>query len=471
LVKTRRLALAAAIAVAVTLVFPATALATTTASGIAQAPSAASTYVPAFNPKIAKCAKTATAGTAEHCTRVQQIPLKDLTSAQRAERQRDMARLAARAKASRNTSVPAQAAVTAPAQCNFSSTQDTLTGISNPSRFVSCSDVLWTVVTTTIEDGVPIITGFFQFEDQSWNLYSVSSLGWEHGMQTLGYTGAFGTQLANGFSGTLESNCTIDTQCEATSLTVNPDPQPVSIAPGGTYSFDWAESDLGPATTTAGSVDTLDPFLGVTWEVLSIEPPTQGTESGDLAARCDSAFTNSSGCVDEGFIPTLFLSLAKYGAAAAMVQFAQDNMTAHWGKQGEGSPLTRLAAGGSANRAVICDSTFVSQGTAIGGNDGDKDSCDEFPFAATYQSGVLNGVTSGAQCAQVTATPSGGPTTGNEAADWPTVAIVGTPTLNESCVRGHIPLNLNTAAGGAYGGLITSNRLLDADPFWVSVTA
>jgi hypothetical protein len=70
----------------------------------------------------------------------------------------------------------------------------------------------------------------------------------------------------------------------------------------------------------------------------------------------------------------------------------------------------------------------------------------------------------------VTATSSG-ITTGDEAADWPPVATVGTPTLNEACARGHIPLNLNTSAGGAYGGLTTSSRLIDRDPFWISVTA
>ena len=50
------------------------------------------------------------------------------------------------------------------------------------------------------------------------------------------------------------------------------------------------------------------------------------------------------------------------------------------------------------------------------------------------------------------------------------IGTLGTPTLNEACVRGHIPLKLNNSVGGAYGGLITSNRLIDADPFWVSVT-
>jgi hypothetical protein len=242
----------------------------------------------------------------------------------------------------------------------------------------------------------------------------------------------------------------------------------VVINPGVNYSFDWAESDTGPATTP-GNEDIIDADLGVTWQDTNLG--TTGNESGFLAGRCDSMFTNSSGCVDENFTPTLYLSLAKYGASAAMVQFAQENMSAHWGLQGVGSPLTRLASSAvaSSNRAVICDKTFVNEGTAIGGNDGDSDSCDEFPFAATYQSGAFAGVTSGSQCAQVTAIQSGN--TGNEAADWASVDPVGAYTGNELCVRGHIPSKLNSGAGGAYGGLITSQRLLDGDPFWVAVTA
>lgn len=472
--KKRGLALATAVAAAVTLALPATALASTSAAGATGSSAATTVFVPSFNPKLAHCSPATSSGpTVQHCTQAERIPLKDLTTAQRAERQRAMEKIAARAKAARKAAASASraasaaAAITAPAQCEFSSTQFVLSVASNPSRYVSCSDVLWTITSLTVTDGTPIITGFFEYEDQSWNLYSRTSLGWNHGMQTIGYTDGFGT-MEDGVSGLLTSNCTPSPHCSAISLTT-PDPQFVAIAPGGTYTFAWDESDIGPATTTFGSVDTLTPFLGVTWDITTPEPGTTGAETGFLAARCDFTFRNSRGCVDQGFTPTLFLSLVRYGSSAAMIQFAQASMSAHWGQPGVGSPLTRLAAGGAANRRVICNGTFVNQGARIGGNDGDRDSCDEFPFAATYQSGTLNGVTSGAQCAQVTAVSSG-TTTGNEAADWPAVAVLGTPTLNEACVRGHIPLRLNNAVGGAYGALIIANRLIDKDPFWVTVT-
>jgi hypothetical protein len=35
--------------------------------------------------------------------------------------------------------------------------------------------------------------------------------------------------------------------------------------------------------------------------------------------------------------------------------------------------------------------------------------------------------------------------------------------------RGHIPLALNSAVGGVFGSLVQNNRLIDNDPFRVSV--
>jgi len=96
------------------------------------------------------------------------------------------------------------------------------------------------------------------------------------------------------------------------------------------------------------------------------------------------------------------------------------------------------------------------------------DSCDEFPFAGTYESGALNGVTNGNSCAQVTALRAG--SSGNLAVDWPTVTPIGSPTGVEKCVRGHIPKSLNTDTGGAYGNFVKSALLADGDPFWLSVT-
>lgn len=136
----------------------------------------------------------------------------------------------------------------------------------------------------------------------------------------------------------------------------------------------------------------------------------------------------------------------------------------------------------SNNREIICqDGSFTSDPSITNALApySDTDSCDEFPFAASYDSGAMvddwNGnpkpyVTTGADCAQVTASQTG--TSGsNEAADWNTINVDGTPTGSEPCVRGHIPNLLNGRVGGAYGNFIQTERLLDGDPYWVQVTA
>jgi hypothetical protein len=102
-----------------------------------------------------------------------------------------------------------------------------------------------------------------------------------------------------------------------------------------------------------------------------------------------------------------------------------------------------------------------------------KDSCDEYPFAATYESGAMppgHGVANGAACAQVKAVQTSN--TGDDPAKlWNDVKVIGTFSPHVRCVRGHIPLKLNVDLGNkAYLALINSDRLIDQDPFWVAVT-
>ncbi|MEU3716857.1 transposase [Streptomyces californicus] len=114
------------------------------------------------------------------------------------------------------------------------------------------------------------------------------------------------------------------------------------------------------------------------------------------------------------------------------------------------------------NRQAICGTTKFTKDPTI-----TDDSCDEFPFAGAYESGALNGVDHGKDCAQVTAVKkrsgTGLPTV------WPTVAVIGTPSGNEKCVRGHIPGPLNSDLGGAYGNFVISARLADDDALWLQI--
>jgi hypothetical protein len=83
--------------------------------------------------------------------------------------------------------------------------------------------------------------------------------------------------------------------------------------------------------------------------------------------------------------------------------------------------------------------------------------------------GALNGITSGSQCAQVTAVRTA--TTGSTAQQWGNISVIGTPTGSEACVRGHIPLSLNSDVGGLLGRFTQAQRLIDNDQYWLSVTS
>jgi hypothetical protein len=472
LVKARSITLKVAAAAAVALLaLPASALAQTGGAGSASLTARA-------KPPVATTSKTtctqATPSSVKQCTKVQRVPLSALSSSQRTERSSILKARAAKAKADKATPAASAALPAAPDACVNGN-------ISNPDRFDSCADAVWTVETEQIDsDGTVTIKGTFTFEDQQWTTYSATSQSWTHGMYTIGYdTGNTGDYSA-GVSAQMYSGCYLATGiCTAISLG-NPDPQSVFIPAGGTQEFAWTEYDDGPSATTANSVNTLDIYLGVTWEVDS-NPATTIVDTGVLFGRCDTLATSTDGCVDEAFTPTLYPSYAQDGAAADMINFYEKNIAPWYGDQYSPAPqpLHRLVNSivQSNNREVICDKTFTpdSSITAALAPYNDTDSCDEYPFASTYESGAMvDGVdgnqkpyvTTGANCAQETAVHTG--TTGPEPADWST--ITKTSSGSYPCIRAHIPNLLNGHVGSEYSALIRTSRLIDKDAFWVQVT-
>ncbi|ARZ72626.1 hypothetical protein SMD11_7050 [Streptomyces albireticuli] len=180
---------------------------------------------------------------------------------------------------------------------------------------------------------------------------------------------------------------------------------------------------------------------------------------GDVGARCDNKVAGNRGCVVPAFTPTLYIDYAKRQAAAAMIVEAQQKNLQHWGLRGKGKPLTRLADDKETqkNRDITRPSDWIPP-------DGlEKGSCDEFPFASTYQSGTKGGVHSGDQCAQLFSwqSPNG---------DW---WVEEWEHKNEivvaPCIRANTPLIQNTSVGGDLGRFTQDIRLLDADPYWVQV--
>jgi hypothetical protein len=184
--------------------------------------------------------------------------------------------------------------------------------------------------------------------------------------------------------------------------------------------------------------------------------------SFERTSECLFALAYPAGCVLPKAIPTLSLPISEYGSSAAMIRWAQQNLSGKWGLQSAKNPLTRLGntTQAKANRRVVCETDWRALPKKV-----QDDSCDEYPFAGSKQSaGLIPGFKTGADCAQVIAVK-------DKAGQWTGVVPLGQYSASGKCVRGHIPLSLNTKVGRAYGGLVRSERLLPGDPFWVAVTS
>jgi hypothetical protein len=165
-----------------------------------------------------------------------------------------------------------------------------------------------------------------------------------------------------------------------------------------------------------------------------------------------------------------------------LAESGQTNLSAHWGVDGEGQPLHYLSNSvlHEQNRKIICKTNWKASAalnTALKPY-GTTDSCDEFPFAGSYESGAMmtgwNGqkkkyVTTGKDCAQVTAVKTDD--TGVVETDWSSVSPLGSYSSSQVCVRGHIPASLNSKVGTAYSSFLASARVLDTEPFWLTVTS
>jgi hypothetical protein len=235
----------------------------------------------------------------------------------------------------------------------------------------------------------------------------------------------------------------------------------------------------GPQTlslgqTAEGSLDYTDvPAPGPDTMTLQYEglaaapglpPPVPASWSASSPVRCDDRIPGlPAGCVFPDVTPTLDLPIATYGAAAVGIEFAQVNLPDHWGTPGHPLYILRNAAQAERNRRRICPDRQRAQFRLFPG-----DSCDEFPFAATYESGpMLTPPINWRGCAVI----------------WPSNATgiwITTPLQNyngtQRCVRSHVPQTENSAVGLEYEFFGLENRLLDlgtqatADPFYIQVS-
>lgn len=180
---------------------------------------------------------------------------------------------------------------------------------------------------------------------------------------------------------------------------------------------------------------------------------------GPGSIRCDAHVGVSRGCVMPEVVPRLPLFLSVHREAAANILFAQYALPDAWGADWLGGPpLHRLAddAAVQRNRDRICDRTFVRLPSDVVAND----SCDEYSFARSYESGGMLGLT-GVDCAEVVPF--------EDAGEWyvSPIRLVG----DERCIRGHVPLDKNRLVGSELGVFTLYNRLLDGDAYYVDVFA
>jgi hypothetical protein len=215
-----------------------------------------------------------------------------------------------------------------------------------------------------------------------------------------------------------------------------------------------------PAAGTATSITTNYDLNILQPGTTPINPDVTWTNPQQV--RCDATFpygvNTSTGCVISSVRAQLTLSLATYGAAAALYGFAENDWIDEWGSSG--NPLQRQPdpAVQNINRTSTCGT-----GAARPWVDDDvtvpDDSCDEYPFAATYQGG-----TNGGLCADVYPLLVNG--------TWEIFQDPNAPavTFDEPCLRGHVNVDQNKAAGGQVGRLATGQRVIDGEKYTLVVT-
>ncbi len=188
----------------------------------------------------------------------------------------------------------------------------------------------------------------------------------------------------------------------------------------------------------------------------TVPNPSGFIETMPEAARCDNQLTGKSpGCVFTSYGPVLTLPVSFYGAAAINVLAGMTKLSGTPGLT-SATPLTRGdPALKDGNRDAICDDSFVPSFVLVA-----NDSCDEFPFASSQQSGGQLKLT-GKDCLEIMPRlePEG----------WTIWAL--TPVFpGARCLRGHVPGDQNSAVGSALGGMYTTYRMLIGDPYLVAVT-
>jgi hypothetical protein len=298
-------------------------------------------------------------------------------------------------------------------------------GVSNPTRFVSCSDDAWTLTHTQTVNGVTTVVGTLPFEVISSAEFveaPTSDLVPDWHLTVGVFTSAGTGTLAAGTTGTILTTCGQD---PAVCQTEGDDAFPIKLTPAGAVGFNWQQADSGFVNTQPNAEDFLDNKIG---SILNLTTPAGVAQANDAAAgtlwgRCDSVFTPAA-CVDEyGPIYVAFdaTQTPAVGPAANHIYTAEANLPSHWGNPVTGQPIQHAinSAIETANRNKACPSGQTPTGQ----------SCDEYPMASTYQG--ASRVAAG---------------------DW-SIA--------------YVPIAANSSQGATLNNFYSDDRVVDGDPFYV----
>ena len=210
---------------------------------------------------------------------------------------------------------------------------------------------------------------------------------------------------------------------------------------------------------------------------------SQGLIGNPVSARCDMVYS-PTGCVMRDYMPGYVFNTAQTPAAAAHAWLINNKIRQgaplsylpdRRGKTGTHGERNEYLRNPDANRKVICPDGWAAKygnpdATPVTNiSTGDKPSCDEFAFAATYNSGGMpqamegtNPVTSGDKCVQTYATKL---TDGTwKLYDDDRKAA---PTWNEVCGRSAMSGWVNSTSMSRFPTFAKRLRLLDQDKYFV----
>ncbi|MFL3871341.1 hypothetical protein LT966_32825 [Streptomyces griseobrunneus] len=309
---------------------------------------------------------------------------------------------------------------------------------------------------TELKDGKPVGSALLYVSSRL-NL-DRAKLSWKESIRVK-YESFEGKLTTNTFHIAFTAGC--NRSCKM--ATASPWAGQLSLTPNQTLSGDVEYNVATPNSGFNGGITTNYKINVMQAGTVPVQP--NATWSNPRTIRCDDEVSSVPGCVYPHIAPELVLPLSTYKEAAATYLFQQQYSDHPLGTKA--APLHRLADldAQEANRDSTCvvaaegtvetPELFVRKSSRI-----PDDSCDEYPFAASVEGG-----TPGAYCNDVEFELANG--------EWIYAQANSTKPLSKEarCSRGHVPLDLNTAAGQELGRLVQAQRMIDFDAYTVRIPA